>query len=103
MQLIQGSTTVAQNKATEAKEVYQRAGSKPMPSYVSPVAKGLTSTEHYIYNDLTHGLSIREIATKQNIAEKTVKFHSTRIYKKLGVKSVKGLMALEIGYYRGAL
>ena len=36
---------------------------------------------------LAHGLSNKEIGEKLFICEKTVKFHSTFIYKKLKVKS----------------
>jgi len=45
----------------------------------------LTGREREIAKDVASGLSNREIATGRHIAERTVKAHLTRIFKKLGI------------------
>lgn len=105
MELFKGARPVVNSPEVieKPKEVRQRAPvSRPYPKTMSPVALGasLTASEHHIYNLLTAGLSIEEIAKKLAISEKTVRFHSTKLYRKMGVRGVKQLMALEIKYYR---
>jgi DNA-binding NarL/FixJ family response regulator len=48
---------------------------------------GLTTRELEILRRLIHGLSNKEIAADLSIAEQTVKFHLTSLYRKLGIKS----------------
>jgi DNA-binding NarL/FixJ family response regulator len=50
-------------------------------------AAGLTEREVVILQALTRGLSNEEIGKELWVAEQTVKFHLTNIYRKLGVKN----------------
>lgn len=52
----------------------------------------LSNAEANVFRLILRGQSNKEIAAALNIAEKTVKFHNTRIYKKLGVKSRSQLL-----------
>lgn len=47
----------------------------------------LSKREQFILDNLAKGLRNKEIAEVSQVTEKTVKFHLTNIYKKLGVKS----------------
>lgn len=60
--------------------------------------KGLTTREINIATLTTQGLSNKEMANQLFIMEKTVKFHLTNIYKKLGVKSRAQLIVLNLPY-----
>lgn len=51
------------------------------------MTNGFTKAEKAIIELLMKGSSNREIAEQKYISERTVKFHLTNIYKKLGVKS----------------
>lgn len=51
------------------------------------IQKGLTNSEAEVAELVARGLSNSEIANYRLIVEKTVKFHLTRIYKKMNVKS----------------
>jgi ATP/maltotriose-dependent transcriptional regulator MalT len=53
---------------------------------------GLSWREIEIVSAAMSPLSAKELAAKLFIAEKTVKFHFTRIYKKLGVKTRKQMI-----------
>jgi len=55
--------------------------------------KELTSQEQKILNLLVEGISPKEIAYKLNISNRTVEFHLTNIYNKLGVHSIQELLA----------
>lgn len=57
----------------------------------------LTTKETEVVQFLNKGLSNREIALQMNVTEKTVKFHLTNVYRKLGVKSRTQLIAKELG------
>ena len=48
---------------------------------------GLTEKQSEIAAHVTYGESNQEIANKLKLAEQTVKFHLTNIYKKLGIKN----------------
>jgi DNA-binding NarL/FixJ family response regulator len=48
---------------------------------------GLTRRELDILRRLIHGLSNKDIAAELSIAEQTVKFHLTSVYRKLGIRS----------------
>jgi NarL family two-component system response regulator LiaR len=50
-------------------------------------AAGLTEREISILKSLARGSSNEEIATEFGVAQQTVKFHLTNIYRKLGVKN----------------
>jgi DNA-binding CsgD family transcriptional regulator len=50
-------------------------------------ARGLTKREVEVANLVRSGLSNRDIANRLFVTEKTIKFHTTSIYKKLKVKS----------------
>ena len=47
----------------------------------------LSQAEENIYKHLTQGLTNAEIADRVCVSEKTVKFHLTNIYQKLGFKN----------------
>ncbi len=55
--------------------------------------KSFTPKERLIASDIGDCLSNSEIALKQNITERTVKAHLTKIYKKANVKDRLGLSA----------
>lgn len=59
-------------------------------------ANTLSEREAQIVEQVTLGKSNKAIAASIFIAEKTVKFHLTNIYRKLGVKSRAQLIVLEI-------
>jgi DNA-binding CsgD family transcriptional regulator len=52
----------------------------------------LSPREKQVFKLFLDGLINKEIAVQLKITEKTVKFHNTRIYKKLGVKSKYDLL-----------
>lgn len=56
----------------------------------------LSSAERSVYDLVCKGFSNKEIAARLFVCEKTIKFHCTTIYKKLGVESRSGLLAKEI-------
>lgn len=56
----------------------------------------LSSSERSVYDLICKGFSNKEIAARLFVCEKTIKFHCTTIYKKLGVESRSGLLAKEI-------
>ena len=59
-----------------------------LPDEDSPaVAAGLTSRESAILSELARGLSNEAIGKELWVAEQTVKFHLTNIYRKLGVSN----------------
>ena len=49
--------------------------------------KGLSNRESEVAELVSKGLSNKEVASQLFVTEKTVKFHLTNIYKKMGVKS----------------
>jgi len=51
------------------------------------IQKGLSNRESEVAELVTKGLSNKEVANQLLVAEKTVKFHLTNIYKKMNVKS----------------
>ena len=51
------------------------------------IQKGLSNREAELATLVTMGLSNKEVGNQLFITEKTVKFHLTNIYKKLGFKS----------------
>lgn len=62
--------------------------------------KLLSIKESEVFNYIVEGFSNNEIATKMNITPKTVKFHTTNIFKKLEVNSRYKLIA---GFYKNKL
>ena len=57
-----------------------------LPTAASPAEEaGLTPSEQKVLEALTRGLSNKEIARELWLTEQTVKFHLTRIYRRLGV------------------
>ena len=61
-------------------------------------AKGLTEREFLVADLVSRGLSNKEIANQLFITEKTVKFHLTNTYKKMGVKSRAQLIVFCLPY-----
>lgn len=51
------------------------------------IQKGLSNREAEIAELVSKGMSNKEIASQFVLAEKTVKFHLTNVYKKMHVKS----------------
>lgn len=54
----------------------------------------LTPQEDAVTNLVAHGLSNREVAAELYISAKTVQYHLTRVYAKLGVRTRSELAAL---------
>jgi DNA-binding NarL/FixJ family response regulator len=67
--------------------VFQSAGIFADAGMAVAASAGLTSKEHEILNLLSSGMSNQQIAIKLWVAEQTVKFHLTNIYRKLDVKN----------------
>jgi DNA-binding CsgD family transcriptional regulator len=55
--------------------------------------KDLTNSEQIIFNLLVKGLPPKEIAGRLNLSVRTVSFHRSNIYKKLGVHNIQELLA----------
>lgn len=56
----------------------------------------LSDREAEVANIVCGGLSNKSVAEKLHICEKTVKFHLTNIFKKVGVKSRSQLIVLTV-------
>jgi DNA-binding CsgD family transcriptional regulator len=59
----------------------------PSPDDHDPPIEALTPREHEVLALLADGISNRDIATRLNISEHTVKFHLASIFGKLGVST----------------
>ncbi len=55
--------------------------------------KCLTEREKDVVSCTVQGMTGREAGKSLFVTEKTIKFHSTHIYRKLGVSGAKGMMA----------
>jgi DNA-binding NarL/FixJ family response regulator len=66
---------------------YQSHGMPELSPETVATDAGLTTRELEILRRLIHGLSNRDIALELSIAEQTVKFHLTSLYRKLGIRS----------------
>ncbi len=55
--------------------------------------KGMTNGEAKVIEKLLQGKSNPQIAVELCLSEKTIKFHLTRVYKKMGFKTARELMA----------
>jgi DNA-binding NarL/FixJ family response regulator len=66
---------------------YQAHGLPELSPETVAMNAGLTSRELEILRRLIHGLSNKDIAAELSIAEQTVKFHLTSVYRKLGIRS----------------
>jgi DNA-binding NarL/FixJ family response regulator len=67
--------------------VFSAVGAKEPSEQTSAKAAGLTEREIAILGLLAQGRSNEEIAKQLWVAQQTVKFHLTNIYRKLGVKN----------------
>lgn len=67
---------------------------KKPQQHVSWLIHILSKRELQILYCISHGISTRDIADHYYISEKTVKFHLTNIYHKLGVRNRVGLIVL---------
>lgn len=56
----------------------------------------LSNAERSVYDLICKGFSNKEIAERLFVCEKTIKFHCSSIYKKLGVESRNDLLSKEI-------
>jgi DNA-binding NarL/FixJ family response regulator len=66
---------------------YQAHGMPELSPETVATNAGLTGRELEILRRLIHGLSNKDIAAELSIAEQTVKFHLTSVYRKLGISS----------------
>lgn len=57
-------------------------------------SKGISTREIEIIEKVAEGIPHRDVADKLFIHEKTVKFHLTKIYRKLGINSKSQLIVL---------
>ncbi len=55
--------------------------------------KGLTTKEAAVVLFLMQGLSNKAIGASMGVSDKTIKFHLTNVYRKLGLKSRASLIA----------
>ena len=67
--------------------VFSTAGLPEANEPIGAKAAGLTDREVTILRSLARGSSNEEIAKELWVAQQTVKFHLTNIYRKLGVKN----------------
>ena len=94
---------LAQISTPEHLEMMFNMGQHPKEIKVSKLQtvlteKGLTTREQGIADLVSRGLSNKEVANQFFIMEKTVKFHLTNIYKKMGVKSRAQLIVFCLPY-----
>jgi len=80
--------------------VYQRSADGAQDATVAPGA-GLTTREQAILEAMAEGLSTKVISAELLISEKTVKFHLTNVYRKLGVHNRTG--AMRYAYQHGLI
>jgi len=71
--------------------VYQRSAEVPAERLAGE-SSGLTMREQAILEAMAEGLSTKVISRELCISEKTVKFHLTNVYRKLGVHNRTGAM-----------
>ena len=104
MQLPQGFTALPKfEKLPEAKQLAEaKKLSEPkvaLPN-LSEQAQELTYRQQEVYVCMLEGLAVAATAKKLEIADKTVKFHRTNIYKHFNVASISQLVAKELTYFR---
>jgi len=80
--------------------VYQRSADGAQAAPVAP-GVGLTLREQAILESMAEGLSTKVISAELCISEKTVKFHLTNVYRKLGVHNRTG--AMRYAYQHGLI
>ncbi len=68
--------------------------SKDAMEYFALGIENLTSQERQIYEAYLSGMSTKDIMSKLNIKENTLKFHNKNLYSKLGVSSRKELLRI---------
>ncbi len=73
--------------ATGGKSRRQKLSTLPIPREHEIALRTLSQREMTILDAITHGLTNREIASKLNLSEQTVKNHVTSILRKLGVST----------------
>ena len=81
--------------------VYQTFGEPPPREEMRHDAPSLSERERSILQALADGLSNKQIAKQLWLAEQTIKFHLTNIYRKLGVSS--RTEAVRAAYQQGLL
>ena len=60
----------------------------------NPLDYHMTKRESQVFTNILSGLHDKEIAEVLNISVRTVKFHSSSVYKKMGIDGRRGLFAL---------
>ena len=76
-------------------------GAATAPPTAAAAGPALTEREHTMLAAISRGLSTKAISRELWISEKTVKFHLTNIYRKLGVHNRTG--AMRYAYENGLL
>src|SRR5262249_49465776 len=79
--------------------VFHPSGPEPVGDRSAADAAGLTEREVAILNALARGLSNQAIGKELFVAEQTVKFHLTNIYRKLN--AANRTEAVRLAYQRG--
>jgi DNA-binding NarL/FixJ family response regulator len=84
-------TVEIQKHLEETKTRYQKIppGYNPGPYKISP-------REFELRELLYKGTKNADVAKQLNITDKTIKFHKTRLFRKMGVKDITGLLSARI-------
>ena len=92
-------TTARQSFAALGAQVYvercdrELKTGRPAPRAAEPGTENLTEQERTVATLVATGLTNKEVAASMLLSVKTVQFHLTRIYAKLGVRSRSELAA----------
>ena len=78
----------------EAISAAQAQGDRPARQSVENPLEGLTDREREIALALNEGFTNKEIARKFDISPRTVEVHRARVFEKIGVRNVAGLVRL---------
>lgn len=92
--VIAGQTWISPPLMTGALALARGAAQEDGGERLDEVLQSLTNREREIACDVASGKTNQEIATLRHIAERTVKSHLTRIFKKLGTRNRQALMLL---------
>lgn len=93
-ELLNGIKEVLAGNVFICSEVKNILGQQMLTEEKDPGIQQLTSKELEVIQYLKEGLPSKEIATKMNVATKTIEVHRHNIFKKLGVKNVVALVQM---------
>lgn len=91
-ELLTGIKEVLAGNIFICSEVKNILGQQLLTEEKEPGIQQLTSKELEVIQYLKEGLPSKDIATKMNVATKTIEVHRHNIFKKLGVKNVVALV-----------